>query len=186
MNIPSYSDKLNAIAISAKLKYTEFIIDYHPVEYGNSHIHVFFLKTEKVETLFNTWRNINSWFAGNFQTELKSEFETWNLYLLFLTQEKVNPKLKYQIENDTFSSRKIVIEELDNYDEIITNYITNNNLEFDYKSKRRPSDNKSLEHDFDLQKLLKDKVLKEKKNKHEALVVFNRLVKLLKSRENEV
>ncbi|MBB6610474.1 hypothetical protein H7F15_05460 [Pontibacter sp. Tf4] len=66
--------------------------------------------------LEDNWEKINSSIPVFLDDELASEFERWNLYLLFFVYEPVSKHLKYKVENDKFSCRKIVVENFHTYD----------------------------------------------------------------------
>lgn len=79
---------------------------------GKISVFTFFMKTQK--ELAENWEIIISSVAAHYQAELVNtyqEYERWNIYLLFLIEGKVDVHLKYRIENDKFSSRKIIQEE---------------------------------------------------------------------------
>lgn len=99
-----------------------------------------------------TWRSISEEIALKFQSKIESKEDKWNLYIVYSFMDNVDKELKARIENDKFSSRKIVednqTEELS--DEIakslIVKHITNTdlidlvndtteNVEKDYKPK---------------------------------------------------
>lgn len=79
---------------------------------GKISVFTFIMKTKK--ELAENWEIIISSVAAHYQAELvntNQDFERWNIYLLFLIEGKVDVDLKYKIENDKFSSRKIIQEE---------------------------------------------------------------------------
>jgi hypothetical protein len=95
----------------------------------------FFFETENL--LNDNWEPITSSIGSYYQSELddeESEFERWNIYILFIVKEPVNIQLKYKIENDKFSSRKIVQENFthalntDGVSELIAKHILNSDL----------------------------------------------------------
>lgn len=63
------------------------------------------------DELRETWRNYRNDFAVEFQTDDIDEFERWNFYLFYVVDNKnaIDRSLKYEIEHDTISSRKIVV-----------------------------------------------------------------------------
>lgn len=103
---------------------------------------IFCLTTEKQNLLLAEWENIVSNVAGNFQIDFETEFEKWNLYIMFFVKEKCSKALKYKIENDKFSSRKIVIDNFtgieNDYSKIIKSRIFNLDLSIslDIKTKK--------------------------------------------------
>ena len=80
------------------------------VEFGGD-ISVFAFTFENESELNDNWKKITSSVAAYYQSAFdneKNDFERWNIYILFLVQAPVGSQLKYRIENDKFSSRKIV------------------------------------------------------------------------------
>jgi len=83
------------------------------VEFGGD-ISVFAFSFDNESELSDNWRKITSSVAAYYQSTFdneKNDFERWNIYILFLVQTPVDSQLKYRIENDKFSSRKIVHDE---------------------------------------------------------------------------
>lgn len=62
--------------------------------------------------LDSNWEQISSLICAEYQTKLYDEFSRWNIYLVFLSSQPVENKIKYEIENDKFAVRKIVIDNL--------------------------------------------------------------------------
>lgn len=54
------------------------------------------------------WSGIQNILALNFKTERKTA--RWNIYIAFFCVDKVSDKLKYAIQNDKFSARKILFD----------------------------------------------------------------------------
>lgn len=71
------------------------------------------------DELRETWRNYRNDFAVEFQTDDIDEFERWNFYLFYVVDNKnaIDRNLKYEIEHDTISSRKIVVSKDELQDE---------------------------------------------------------------------
>ena len=71
------------------------------------------------DELRETWRNYRNDFAVEFQTDDIDEFERWNFYLFYIVDNKnaIDRNLKYEIEHDTISSRKIVVSKDELQDE---------------------------------------------------------------------
>ncbi len=167
-----------------KEEFSQFEI-YYRIEDYHGKFHIFFIKPVEVKDLDERWKNLSSWIAGNFQTQLKMPFEVWNLYVFFLVGDDIDKQLKYKIENDTFSSRKIVIEDTRSQDEIIKEYITNTDLQM-VPEKRFSSEQLELVKNPDLERLLDGRTLRGKRNTKEAPDVFNKLFDLLKSRDDKI
>ncbi len=83
------------------------------IEYiGTVSVFTFFF--EQGKDLREHWENITNAIAAYYQSEFEADeqaFERWNIYVFFLVKEPVRTQLKYRIENDKFSCRKIVIDE---------------------------------------------------------------------------
>lgn len=108
------------------------------IEKDNWKISVFLSVFEDEESLNQTWRDISSTISSAFQGTLRgkeNEFEKWNIYILYICKKGVEKGLKNKIENDKFSSRKIVedhiVEALTDHlvEEFIVKHITNTDLE---------------------------------------------------------
>lgn len=100
---------------------------YEKITFGGN-IHNFFLKFPNEDKLDKDWRKISNAIAVYFQSKQADEFGKWNTYIFYLFDRPVKKDLKYRIENDTFSSRKILIEREMSYADIITEHIVNDNL----------------------------------------------------------
>lgn len=93
-----------------------------------SNIDIFITPPMAWTQLAECWTGIRDCIATD-QRSLDDEFERWNHYLFYLVEgdEDVDVNLKYKIEHDTISSRKIVISTNDysqeDYEKIIKNYI---------------------------------------------------------------
>lgn len=119
----SYLNKEKHTAFLGKLK-DQCAYTYLEVQFGGL-IPVFIVECENEQQLRGIWQEITSFIASNFQTNLIDEFPTWNIYLFFKVKSAISNSLKYQIENDTFSSRKIIITTEETNDQIINNHIIN-------------------------------------------------------------
>ncbi len=76
------------------------------------------------ENLKLKWNNVSSAVSMCYQADVndENEFEKWNLYIIYACSDKVDKELKAKIENDKFSSRKIVE---DNQTEKLSDEIVN-------------------------------------------------------------
>ena len=94
-----------------------------------SKILVYVTKCLTEDELRETWRNYRNDFAVEYQTDDIDEFERWNFYLFYVVDNKnaIDRNLKYEIEHDTISSRKIVVskDELqdENGESLVARYI---------------------------------------------------------------
>jgi len=95
----------------------------------------FFFDSEN--DLNEKWKAITNSIATYYQAEFEGEetdFERWNIYIFFLVKEPVGTQLKYKIENNKFSSRKIVqdnvptVTDEDLLPQLINEYIINDDI----------------------------------------------------------
>lgn len=93
-----------------------------------------FVKFKDLDSLKDNWKDLNGFITANFITKLEDEFSKWNCYLFYLSNSDIYKTLKYEIENNKFGTRKIVIpdftkelttEEVGN---IIAEHITNSSM----------------------------------------------------------
>lgn len=124
-----------------KLEIQEFDLEnsqvFHYKNDENLIINVFFLFANK-KNIENQWKIFSNTIAAKFQNaEYMSEnkdFEKWNFYIIYVSKEKLSKELKNRIENDRFSSRKIVEDNYlndfncDEANKLIIKHITNTDL----------------------------------------------------------
>lgn len=67
------------------------------------------------EELSQLWKDFRNLLIHDYQIEDIDEFTRWNFYLFYVVQNKnkIDRSLKYKIEHDTISSRKIIVNESD-------------------------------------------------------------------------
>lgn len=76
----------------------------------DSDIDVFVTKVLDEQTLSLNWKAIRNHVARS-QFDLDDEFERWNFYLFYVVDTPtIDLNLKYEIEHDTVSSRKMVVD----------------------------------------------------------------------------
>jgi len=143
-------------------------------------IPAFFVKIDSEPRLSEQWLAIVDFIAVNFQSLLTDEFAIWNVYLFFISPRKIAPELKYLIENNTFSSRKIVIESASSNDKIIDDHIVNMDLVFG--AAQHPGI--LFSHNDLLWNILENKEAK-KKITDEDKEVFKKIIRTVKKRANE-
>ena len=111
--------------MAQKEKYSSRSID---VFGENQRVDIFITQPLDHEKLKSEWEAIRNEVA-NCQSMIDDEFERWNHYLFFLVDEKsmLDINLKYKIEHDTISSRKILISQNDyvenGFDAVVKKYI---------------------------------------------------------------
>jgi len=188
---------------SLKTKKVEFLSELYPqfepqlhlAEFiGTISIFSFFLKNE--DLLNKNWEAITSTIATYYQSifeEHGEDFERWNIYILFLVKGSVNNQVKYKIENDKFSSRKIIKDNIgnilnsDSITKLILGCVINNDLDISVIDNTNDSKNKlTYINDSTIYKLIKDSNLKNtgKGNINESIISLYQ--QILKEVEDEI
>ena len=113
-------------------------------------ISVFAFMFDNESDLNDNWKKITSSVAAYYQSTFEREqkdFERWNIYILFIVKTPVSFQLKYKIENNKFSSRKIVHDNetenitIDMIESLIEKYIVVSDLQISEQSNPQPSAN---------------------------------------------
>jgi len=92
------------------------------------------------------WDLLNSVISSELSKDFKNDFQMWNFYLFYLCKEEVGVELKYEIINNKFSSRKVVIDKFDKkideqvIEDIISEYIVGSDILLDEKVKTLPEE----------------------------------------------
>jgi hypothetical protein len=178
-----YSEYSQEILQELAGKYSNCIFNYRLVNLSVD-ISVFFVLTESSVLEENDlWQEISKEIALKYQSKLESVYEKWNLYIIYVTGDKITKDLKNKIENNKFSSRKIVedgFSRMFNDEEanrLIIKHITNTDLigildrtQDKIKEKYKPvdtelwklvhKDNVSLNRDIDLQKQIVEQIIR--------------------------
>jgi hypothetical protein len=71
----------------------------------------------------DNWRLVSEEIALKFQSRMDSKDDKWNLYIIYTFSDKVDKELKAKIENNKFSSRKIVVDS--QIDKLTTELVNN-------------------------------------------------------------
>lgn len=74
--------------------------------------HLFTIVCNDNAALSDCWEDLTENIAINFQINLEKEIERWNIYLLFLLENEVPKEIKYKVEQDKYSCRKLVEDNL--------------------------------------------------------------------------
>lgn len=167
----------------------DFVIEngkaYHYTNQEKFKINVFFLEADKL-TLNDIWKRFSNMVAANYQTSehmSDSEFDRWNFYIIYLSKDIVLKELKNKIENDKFSSRKIVEdaynkkfnnEEANN---LIVTHITNEDLKDVVEATQEVSISAYVPNNTKLWELLvqEEKVIGDRKAQEEFIKKINGL-----------
>lgn len=88
------------------------------------------------DELAQEWENIRNRIAYK-QSSIEDEFERWNHYLFYLVEEDVmnDINLKYNIEHDTLSSRKILIPRSECRNKDCFETVVNKYIEYQFEAK---------------------------------------------------
>lgn len=101
--------------------------------FGFSHdVYVAITNRMTSEELKSCWRDIRNEIMTEFQNKLTDDFSRWNFYVFYVVNDlnTLNGSLRYMIEHDTVSSRKILIDGRDtkddenSYEAVVKKYIS--------------------------------------------------------------
>jgi hypothetical protein len=74
-------------------------------------ITVFCCQSETLNELEASWAEINGTIAADYITNIVKDFERWNTYLLFTCIESIPSALQFEIENNKFAMRKVLVSD---------------------------------------------------------------------------
>lgn len=142
---------------------------------------IIFVRFSSIDALAKTWKDFNSYVAAEYMTLIKDEYSKWNFYIFYLSNKTVEKQLKYEIENNKFSSRKIVIENANSITEkeinlLISKHITNDNMQIGVENKQSSVFKKKAS----LAKIL-DKLSLNKKNDDDLEDALDSIEKIYKN-----
>jgi putative protein kinase ArgK-like GTPase of G3E family len=122
--------------------------------------HALFITIASEEQLNELWIPIANVVALNYQRTLKNEFDQWNLYLFYLVPavDNISVELRYKIENDTFSSRKIIAEQGVSIDRLIESFIEN---KLTIEEKAEKQEESEFQYNKIIWEVIKDKKIKK-------------------------
>lgn len=118
------------------------------LKFGDN-IPVVFIQFNDLNDLEKYWKEFNSFITAEYLIKLKNDFSKWNSYVFYITESTVEKPLKYEIENNKFSTRKIVIESVDQavddntIKSILSEHISNDNIEFNVENQNIESFSKN-------------------------------------------
>ncbi len=130
-----YYNEINNTELIEKVKklFPISFLSLGEVSFGGE-ILITIVKFENIDTLKSHWKQFNSFISTELFSLKKNEFSRWNFYVFYLSSVPIDRDLKYEIENNKFSSRKIAIEKCDDsinpetIVRIIKEHITNDNI----------------------------------------------------------
>ncbi|MCU0350963.1 MAG: hypothetical protein MUF43_09080 [Flavobacterium sp.] len=143
-------------------------------------IPIIFVRFSGIDAFAKTWKDFNSYVTAEYMTLIKNEYSRWNFYIFYLSVENIEKQLKYEIENNKFSSRKIVIENANSITEkeinlLISEHITNDNMEIGIENKQ----SSKFKRNISMAKIL-DKLSLNKKNDDDLQYALDSIEKIYK------
>ncbi|WP_449402624.1 ABC-three component system middle component 1 [Exiguobacterium artemiae] len=93
-------------------------------------ISIFSIEINSEQELEETWNDISHEIANSYQSKfLHNDIEIWNVYLIFFYSDFISDNLKYSIESNKFSSRKLVLKnDNSSIDDLIYNKLFSLNI----------------------------------------------------------
>ncbi len=79
----------------------------------DAYISCFVCWLQDEESLIRGWKEIAGSIAYGYQGKLDSKLDAWNIYLIFVLPVEVSKATRYEIENDKFSMRKLIVSNVD-------------------------------------------------------------------------
>ena len=122
------SFQVSDIKINFQTLFEGCTLDHETASFNSGLIHCFFVNIPSEIKLKEVWVEMSNFIAIKFQNKLNNEFEKWNVYLFYRIENIVSRDLHYSIENDTFSSRKIIIDTRQSKSEVINEHILNKDM----------------------------------------------------------
>ena len=153
------------------------------LNFGNK-IPIIFIKFKSISDLEINWKEFNSFITAEYLLKMENEFSKWNSYLFYLAEKPIPKSLKYEIENNKFSTRKAIVEsdshEINSevIDQIISEFIIINNINFKVERKEIESFAKNVFIDEALEQALAKSLITLKEEN--LLEILNNLEKNLK------
>ena len=103
------------------------------------------------EELKNYWKGIRNEIMMKYQNSLTDDFSRWNFYIFYVVDnlDTLDGSLRYIVEHDTVSSRKILIDKKEikdggsTYDIVVRKYINYNIIPVNIQSEEIESFDKS-------------------------------------------
>lgn len=138
---------------------------------------------ETAQEIMKNWRAIQNMVAVYHQHS--GGFDAWNMYLAFVSTERISVWDKYEIENNKFSARKIVLDGLQgilDIDRLILE-LERQLLGSDLKPETQPSHVE--ENATDLEKYYRGAPLDSKnESKEKRALMIDKIIESLNSHEN--
>jgi hypothetical protein len=107
--------KEHPVLAELRSKYNMFEFSFY-TSGVNEEFSIFVVLSNSLKELSESWKKVVSNVAVNFQSQLSDKHKIWNIYIAFIiaTDKRMEElkDIKYKIENDKYSSRKIVIDDI--------------------------------------------------------------------------
>jgi hypothetical protein len=101
----AHSPDLTAVA----REFEDWIISSFTVAIGSGQVVAYCCQSTLLSSFTEQWQQINSYLAAKYVAKNKQPFERWNSYLLFVCADNIPNTLRYEMENNKFAMRKIVV-----------------------------------------------------------------------------
>ena len=96
---------------------------------------IILINEKNSKKLEENWQKISNVLSESIEDELQvNNFIRWNVYIIYILEEKVTKEVKYKIENNTFFARKIIEDRYkldlkdENIQKLIEKHITFNDI----------------------------------------------------------
>lgn len=144
MNFDVFNEAISALTCEDNFEWLSKINCWVGKE-SDYNIYVFQVVVEDEIDLDKYYESITASIAVDFQSKLEKSIEKWNLYLVFECKNKIPLELKGKIEQDKYSTRKLVWDLMEENEigngEYLKNRLFNLNIN---KAENNASDNMSL------------------------------------------
>jgi len=121
--------------------------------YENFDTYIFSIYLTESE-LIESWENLRNDIALYFQSHLEKEIELWNIYIIFFIENKIEQiELKYKVENDHYSARKMVLDnvgDINNNQEKLKSFIMKKLFELKIPEPKMPDNIEEIETQINL------------------------------------
>lgn len=151
MQLIEYKEALEELNIPLNLVENDIrCLRYEP-DSKNFYYYIFMCKFENEEKLLEKYEDINDIIALNFQSYLNKSIEKWNIYLFCFVEKSISNQSRYIVEQDKYSTRKIVLTEnytnksIEEKIDIVNNKLFNLNLKIDNNSNSMDTIDKIIE-----------------------------------------
>jgi hypothetical protein len=124
MNFEKYEQGLEALSTPDNTDWISKVNCWVKKENGYN-IYIFQVVVEDEADLETYYERITAAIATEFQALLEKAIERWNIYLVFESKEKISDGLRGRVEQDKYSSRKLVWESLSDIQLEDSNYLLN-------------------------------------------------------------